>query len=132
MKSMEYRHGTWHWTGLNRSNKSIRIDYQQTDIDWNDYFFDIIGVTRYQDKGPGSVVLEYTKEMAPYMKTKPLHLTQKTDWKEDKLQVTIEVIPNFELESLILFYGEKVSIKKPEFFNQRLVSRISQAKQSYN
>jgi len=105
----------------------IRKEYRQTDIDWNDYFYDIIGVTRYQDKEPESVVLEFTKDVAPYIQTKPLHPSQKTEWVDDRLRVTIEVIPNYELESLILSFGEKVKVKKPQKLIQVIKTRLSSA-----
>src|SRR6056297_1261053 len=95
------------------SIKKIRKDYIPTDIDWNDYFYDIVGVTRFQDKDVEKVVLEFAKEVAPYVETKPLHPSQKSEWLNDKLRVTIEVIPNYELESLILSFGEKVKVEKP-------------------
>jgi len=90
-----------------------RKEYIPTDIDWNDYFYDIVGVTRFQDKDVEKVVLEFAKEVAPYVETKPIHPSQKSEWVGDKLRVTIEVIPNYELESLILSFGEKVKVEKP-------------------
>ncbi len=105
----------------------IRKEYQKTDIDWNDYFYDIIGVTRYQDKEPESVVLEFTKDVAPYVQTKPLHPSQKSEWVDSRLRVTIEVIPNYELEALILSFGEKVKIIKPQKIIQVIKKRLSSA-----
>jgi len=113
------------------SIKSIQKDYQQTDIDWNDYFYDIIGVTRYKDKEPETVVLEFTKDTAPYVETKPLHPTQKTDWKEDKLKVTIEVIPNFELESLLLSFGATVEIVSPIELRNEIIKKLGEAMSGY-
>lgn len=103
----------------------IRKEYLQTDIDWNDYFYDIIGVTRYQDKEPETVILEFTKDMAPYVETKPLHPSQKSEWVDDRLRVTIEVIPNYELESLILSFGGKVKVKRPQNLIQVIKTRLS-------
>lgn len=102
-----------------------RKEYQHTDIDWNDYFYDIIGVTRYQDKEPESVVLEFTKDVAPYVQTKPLHPSQKTEWVDGKLRVTIEVIPNYELEALILSFGRKVKVLEPTVLRERITSDLN-------
>ena len=104
-----------------------RREYPETDIDWNDYFYDIIGVTRYQDKDPETVALEFTKEAAPYVETKPLHPSQKSEWVEDKLQVTIEVIPNYELESVILSFGEKVKVTAPDSLKKKITERLIEA-----
>ena len=106
-------------------------EYRKCDIDWNDYFYDIIGVTRYQNREPETVVLEFTKEMAPYVETKPLHPTQKTEWKGDKLVVSIEVIPNYELESLILSYGATVEIVSPIGLRNEIIKKLGEALSGY-
>jgi len=104
-----------------------RKEYIPTDIDWNDYFYDIIGVTRFQDKDVEKVVLEFAKEVAPYVETKPIHPSQKSEWVGDKLRVTIEVIPNYELESLILSFGEKVKVEKPVNLAKLIKERLKLA-----
>ena len=104
-----------------------RKEYIPTDIDWNDYFYDIVGVTRFQDKDVEKVVLEFAKEVAPYVETKPIHPSQKSEWVGDKLRVTIEVIPNYELESLILSFGEKVKVEKPVNLAKLIKERLKLA-----
>ncbi|MEX0660360.1 MAG: WYL domain-containing protein [Balneolaceae bacterium] len=111
------------------SINQTRKEYIPTDIDWNDYFYDIVGVTRYQDKEVETVVLEFAEQVAPYVETKPLHPSQKTEWVDDRLHVTIKVIPNYELETLILSFGEKVKVIEPSILldaiNERLIEAIS-------
>jgi len=68
-----------------------------------------------------------SKDVASYVQTKPLHPSQKSEWLDDKLPVTIEVIPNYELESLILSFGEKVIVKTPQNLIQVIKSRLSNA-----
>ena len=109
----------------------VRKDYQHTDIDWNDYFYDIIGVTRYQDREPESVVLEFTKDVAPYVQTKPLHPSQKSEWVDDKLRVTIEVIPNYELESMILSFGAEVEVSSPIKLRKDIKRKLRDATSVY-
>ena len=101
-----------------------RKEYRQTDIDWNDYFYDIIGVTRYQDKEPEIVVLEFTKDVAPYVQTKPIHPSQKSEWVDGKFRVIIEVVPNYELESLILSFGEYVKVLESEELRNHIRLRL--------
>ena len=114
------------------SIKIIRKKYQQTDIDWNDYFYDIIGVTRYQDKELASVVLEFTKDVAPYVQTKPIHPSQKSEWVDCRLRVTIEVIPNYELESLILSFGSSVKIISPMELRKKIKKDLIDAVRGFN
>jgi len=128
----EFEIPTWN-LALDRIQKidQIQGDYVHTEIDWNEYFFDIIGVTRPDDGEVEKVVLEFTKEQAPYIITKPLHPTQKHKWVYKKLMVTIEVISNYELESLILSFGNKVKILKPDGLKKRISKRIFTAASNY-
>jgi predicted DNA-binding transcriptional regulator YafY len=98
--------------------------YQSSKIDWNDYFYDIIGVTRPTDTKVESIQLEVTKEQAPYIETKPLHPTQKSYWQDDKLIVEFKVIPNYELETLILSFGENIKVQKPNNLSKKIRERI--------
>ncbi|MEX2347748.1 MAG: WYL domain-containing protein [Balneolaceae bacterium] len=111
------------------SLEQIQGNYIATEIDWNEYFFDIIGVTSPIEGKIEKVVLEFTKEQAPYIITKPLHPTQKHQWMGDKLQVVIEVIPNYELKSLILSFGEKVKVTKPISLQNEIQKRLKAASQ---
>lgn len=111
--------------------EQIQGDYIQSEIDWNEYFFDIIGVTRPDERKVETIVLEFTEEQAPYVITKPLHPTQKHKWTDaSTLKVTIEVIPNYELQTLILSFGEKVEVIKPTFFKEIIANRIQLMKTS--
>jgi len=105
--------------------------YTPSKIDWNDYFFDIIGVTRPSDKEVETIVLEVDKTQAPYIQTKPLHATQKSRWDDDKLIVEIEVIPNYELETLLLSFGEKVIVLEPEFLVHKIRNRVTLSSNNY-
>ncbi|MCH2449210.1 MAG: WYL domain-containing protein [Gracilimonas sp.] len=120
----EFEIPTWN-LALDRIQKidQIQGDYVHPEIDWNEYFFDIIGVTRPDDVEVEEVVLEFTNEQAPYIVTKPLHPTQKHEWNGEKLMVTIKVIPNYELESLILSFGEKAKVFEPESLRDKIQRR---------
>lgn len=106
--------------------------YTSTDTDWNEYFFDIIGVTRPINKDVETIILEVSKEQAPYIKTKPLQPTQKTSWVRNKLFVEIKVIPNYELETLILGFGEKVKVVSPDHLKERISNRVLELFENYD
>lgn len=111
-----------------QSIKELENPYINSDIDWDDdYFYDIIGVTRIQDAEVQEIVLQFSPELAPYIQTKPIHPTQsKPKFLESgEMVVTIKVIPNYELERLILSYGERVKVIAPTSVQSSLKSRIS-------
>lgn len=106
-------------------------DYIMTRIDWGEYFDDMIGVTKLADAEIETVILLFNEEAAPYIKTKPLHLTQKSYETENGLEVHIQVIPNFELQKLILSYGNQVEVLKPDSLRWIIASRTKAAYDQY-
>jgi predicted DNA-binding transcriptional regulator YafY len=105
--------------------------YIPTDINWSDYFDDIVGVTKPDGGTPEQIKLFFTKAMAPYVLTKPLHPYQKQDLEPDGLSVRLEVIPNFELERLILSFGEQVKVISPGSLKNRIAERLKKAQELY-
>jgi predicted DNA-binding transcriptional regulator YafY len=78
------------------------------------YFSDIIGVTNYEDKKVETIVIKMNKFRAHYLRTKPVHHSQKVikesleyDWFSFKLK------PNPELRAFLLSYGKDVVVEKP-------------------
>lgn len=88
---------------------------------WDEYFDDMIGVSRPSNGVLTVIQLKFTPEQSPYIKTKPLHGSQKViSDNADGLVVQIEVIPNFELESLILSFGSECKIISPIEFRTKI------------
>jgi predicted DNA-binding transcriptional regulator YafY len=68
----------------------------------------------------------------PYVKTKPLHRSQKLKLNDDdSATLTIEVIPNYELEQMILHFGEKYRVLEPEGLRERILSRWKLGLEAY-
>lgn len=104
-----------------------------TSIDFDDYFDDIIGVTRPKGAIIQEVELVFSAKQAPYVLTKPLHPSQRSKLhKDSSLTVKINIIPNYELESLILGFGEKVQVVKPEILRQKIRDRLRMTSYSYS
>jgi len=53
------------------------LKYKASSIDWNDYFYESIGVTRPDGIQVHEIVLKFSPDVAPYVITKPLHPSQK-------------------------------------------------------
>ena len=63
---------------------------------------------------------------------KPIHETQKHKWlNEETLEVKIKVIPNYELERLILSNGESVEVIKPEYLRDIIKTRLTNSFSNY-
>ncbi len=123
---------TWN-LALDRIISIEEIDkkYKPTEIDWEDYFYDIIGVSRPFDESPQEIKLMFNATAKPYIITKPLHPSQKTKEKGADLEVRITVIPNFELEKLILSFAEQVKVVYPETLKTKIQQRLYLARENY-
>jgi len=94
-------------------------------IDFDEYFEDIIGVTLSNEGKVEKVVIKASNELLPYIKTKPIHGSQKL--KEQGLShtlITLDIIPNYELESLILSFGEGVEVLHPKSLRDKIKKRV--------
>ena len=78
------------------------------------------------------VVLKISNELFPYIATKPMHGSQKVkERSESFVVIELELIPNYELESLILSYGEGVEILSPETLREKITNRIKLLSEKY-
>lgn len=105
--------------------------YNQDEIDWDDYFYDIIGVSKPFESEVVEIKLNFDKGTAPYVITKPIHPSQRIKEVEGGIEVRINVIPNYELESLILSFGEKVTVVSPLYLKEKIESRLIKAFENY-
>lgn len=114
--------------------KEINKSYvRNTHINWIEYFEDIIGVSKPENQPIETVKLLFFGNTGKYVESKPLHGSQKSKWlDENTLEVNIEVIPNFELERLILSFGESVEITKPESLKHKIKSRLNSSFELYD
>lgn len=107
------------------------LKYKPSKTDWEEYFYDLVGVTRPEGVDLQEIVLKFTPEVAPYIITKPLHPSQKHKNDPTGLEVRIKVIPNFEMERLVLSFGEQVKVISPQDFKERISQRFNTASRLY-
>ena len=89
--------------------------YIKSDVDWNEYFEDIIGVTNVENAPIEKVHFLVHGKTAHYIYTKPLHGSQVAKWLDDGvLDVKLEVKINYELERLLLSYAPSITILAPQ------------------
>lgn len=106
-------------------------EYRETEVNWDEYFYDIIGVTKLSGE-LDKIELIFTADQAPYINTKPLHASQKAHVNEDgSLLVKLELIINYEFETLLLSFGEKVKVLKPSSLQDSLKKRLKAGYSQY-
>lgn len=103
------------------------------DFDPQAYFNDIIGVTRYFNLPIEHIVFKATSQQAPYIRTKPLHHSQKEieTTLDGAVLFSIDVIPNHELERDLLGYGEGITVLSPESVVGRIRERLRLTVEKY-
>jgi len=102
------------------------------EIDFKDFFDDIIGVSIPLNEKPKKILLKVDSELWPYIQTKPLHGSQKNkEIAKDYTVIELNLIPNYELEALILSFGEKIEVLSPDSLRQRIIDRIQSLSKRY-
>jgi predicted DNA-binding transcriptional regulator YafY len=108
------------------------LTYLNDKTDWEDYFYDIVGVTK-PNRPEEEIKLRISANRLPYIRTKPLHPSQKikTDESGNTL-VYLRVIPNLELRSLILSFGSDIQVYEPHWLRRELINIIEKMCSKYN
>lgn len=108
------------------------VDYIETSIDFKDYFEDILGVTYLENTEIQKVHLKVAAQLFPYIATKPLHGSQRVVGRgEDSVEIMLKLIPNYELESKLLSFGEGIAVLKPVDLREKLKTRIAKMNEKY-
>lgn len=105
-------------------------EFQENSINFEEYFEDVIGVT-IPDAEIQTIKIKIEESIIPYIKTKPLHPSQVNTFQNNENYVILKVIPNYELESLLLSYGESIQVLEPDSFVEKMRSRIEKMKNNY-
>jgi predicted DNA-binding transcriptional regulator YafY len=83
-------------------------------IDKKSFYDNVLGVTIAEGE-PEKVVLSFTSLQGRYIKTMPIHHSQKIEKETtDELQVSLQLVINHELKMQLLSYGAHVKVLKPK------------------
>ncbi len=117
---------------------SIRKDMEaefieNTFFDPETYFGDMVGVTRGVSTKKMKIVLKIDADLAPYVLTKPIHCSQRLQKREDNgdITVSLDVIHNFELERVILGFGDQIEVISPRLVRHRISQQLIAAGAQY-
>ena len=106
---------------------STNTKYEVNDIDFDEYFDDIIGVSNNLNQDLQRIKIKLTDHIIPYITSKPLHGSQKIEGNI----LTLELKHNYELESLILSYGENMKVLEPIHLKESVINRLKNASKLY-
>ena len=109
--------------------------YVPTEIDFDEYFDDIVGVSNYADRDVERIVIKVSRKSIDYIRTKPLHWTQ-TELKNletDKhVFIQLKVKVNTELKMLLFSYNDAVEVLEPVWLRDDFLKIIQNMSNNYN
>lgn len=102
------------------------------EIDWEEYFEDMIGVTKPENTEPEKIELHFYGKTGRYIESKPIAGCQKHRWiTPDTLEVELELIINYEFERFVLSYADQVKVIKPESLIETIKLRMGRCSDQY-
>lgn len=104
----------------------IALDYIPCNIDFTEYFDDVMGVTIPVGQPVEEIHLKFTERRFSYVLTKPMHASQRVN--KEECIVKLNLIPNKEFYSRLLSFGGDVEVLQPESVkqeHQRLIAEMS-------
>lgn len=119
--------------------------YEQCNIDWNDYFDDMIGVSKKDNEEPQEIIFWASKRECAYLEGKPIHSSQKLLKKsrtaelqknysvpeDDGKFFTIKCIVNFELKrEMASKFGERL-VLEPESLRNEIIDDVKKMMDQY-
>lgn len=112
---------------------NTKIDYINEAFDGDAYYQNTIGVTVMGEKQVQRVVLKVNMPHAPYVLTKPLHHSQRLIQEFPNRSILIELMVhhNFELERIILGFGDGVQVIEPALLRQNVIARLTNGADLY-
>lgn len=113
-------------------DRIIKLDtsetqFEESSVDFDEYFEDIIGVSNDLDIEPVKILIEISDNVLPYIISKPIHGSQKINGNILELSVKI----NYELVSLILSYGENMKVLQPIQLVEEMQQKIKNLNSFY-
>ncbi|MCK6639424.1 MAG: WYL domain-containing protein [Bacteroidia bacterium] len=105
--------------------------YQLERFDADSYFKHSFGITR-PDTKPLKLVLLFTPAQGKYVKSLPIHSTQKVIYDDDRgFKVQIDVMPSYELIEYLVGQGESVKVISPKSIADEVINRHRNAVRRY-
>jgi predicted DNA-binding transcriptional regulator YafY len=105
---------------------------ENAEYDFSEYFDDVVGVSIPFEGKPIRVVLRVENSLLPYIKTKPIHGSQKIrQTGESETHVELKLIPNYEFESLIFSHSNRIEIIEPIELRDKFKVKIEMLARKY-
>ncbi len=93
-----------------------------TKFNISEFFRNSFGINTHLNEDPVKIVLEFEPRQALYVKSKPLHHSQKIiEETPEKLVISLFVHNTYDFRMELLSYGDSVKVIEPETFKNQLI-----------
>lgn len=108
--------------------------YIESNIDFDEYFDDIVGVSNYKNSEIENVLLKVNNKSIDYIRTKPLH------WSQTELKnlntcecscIQLKVKVNTELIMLLFSYSDAIEVLEPVWLRETFAKRAKNMSLTY-
>lgn len=117
------------------SVEPIEISYRENpNFDSEHFFDDVLGVSKNINTTPRRIVFWANAEQSNYIRTKPIHSSQKIieeNPQDGSCTFSIEVVINFEMYSIFMSYGPGIKILQPRNVRAYMRDKLKQAMHLY-
>jgi predicted DNA-binding transcriptional regulator YafY len=105
---------------------------ENRDIDFEEYFEDVIGVTVKSDKLVEKIIIKINEELWPYIESKPIHGSQKIKGNEESstiIELSLQI--NYELISHLFGYIDGIEILEPQSLREAIKNKLETSLKKY-
>jgi len=96
------------------------LDFQDTGFNPKEYFQSTVGIIVQEEK-PQHIVLRFSTKQGKYILTQPIHESQEVvEITENFIKVALDVVPNYELYSIFLGWGNQVEVLEPAEMREQM------------
>lgn len=113
---------------LEISNSSFKPEK----IDIENYFKNSFGIIYGENEEVEEIVLSFDSEQGQYIKTLPMHHSQKVLIDNDKeYRIQLTLFPTYDFEREVLSHGERVKVISPKSFKEHLQNEVKKMLKNY-
>lgn len=118
---------------ISKVEPDLRTDYVRRDFNADRHYQHTYGVTVTNARAI-PVRLRIDRKHAPYVITKPLHQTQEVSERatDGSIEVVLKVQINYELERLLLGFGDGLEVLAPKRLRRRIRNLLRAAARAYD
>ena len=140
--------GRWYLLAVDTHDKKLKsfgldrmdmIDIQKTsfrekyDYNLKGRFQDAFGIVFLENQDPETVQLKFSYEQGQYVKTYPLHHSQKiVNESKDEMFVELRIHITFDFVKEMLSFGPELEVLKPESLRTTLTNQLRKTLEVYN